>query len=729
MFMVLVGLGLALAAGVAFILLTPPIDFIRDQAIAQVRQQTGRDLVISGPTRLSFYPSLGVSLGDVSLSAPPGMDGAPLVAMEKLDLSVKLVPLLSRRVEVGNLVLTRPQFNLRVDQTGRTNWEMAVVPATDKPLRYAQAGAGTNAVDGATTWDNIRLAQRNDGNPQPFDARRSSRLAALQDLALDDVRIVDGAINYVDERNGTHHNASAINMALSADNLAAPLAVEGDLAWRGQTVSLKGSMTSLAEVLADAPAKLALTMSAAPLRAEYSGVLDLANGASLNGAVSADAASLRALALWVGDIQLPPGDGFGALSFKGQLVTQPGRFRLANADIGLDHMRITGTLDGEKDATHQRPYVKASLAVSEINLNTYLPTSAQSAPSPTRSPDEMSGDTSHRPPAPAAGQPSSIEDLLERERGPRVKGYTARRGWSDEVINLSLLDLIDADLDLSVGTLLVRDIKVGRSDLKVALNRRLLKVTSDRVEFYGGRGRGEITINSAATPPAMRASIVAEDISAEPLMKDAAEIDWLSGTGRLSVDTASSGDTQRKLISSLNGKASIQLNDGAVKGFDVTKALTGLQQGRLNSFSANPSEQTRFSKLSATFDIDRGIANNQDLEMLSPLLRVTGHGKAMLPDRRVDYVFNPKLIAPNSEQEQQNSLYGLQIPVRVVGPWDRPDIKPDLSKINAEQAVQAVQEIGKRLKGKNANEVVDEIFGKDSKESKKAKKFLDDLFR
>ena len=115
--------------------------------------------------------------------------------------------------------------------------------------------------------------------------------------------------------------------------------------------------------------------------------------------------------------------------------------------------------------------------------------------------------------------------------------------------------------------------------------------------------------------------------------------------------------------------------------------------------------------------------------MLSPLLRVTGHGKAMLPDRRVDYVFNPKLIAPNSEQEQQNSLYGLQIPVRVVGPWDRPDIKPDLSKINAEQAVQAVQEIGKRLKGKNANEVVDEIFGKDSKESKKAKKFLDDLFR
>ncbi len=115
--------------------------------------------------------------------------------------------------------------------------------------------------------------------------------------------------------------------------------------------------------------------------------------------------------------------------------------------------------------------------------------------------------------------------------------------------------------------------------------------------------------------------------------------------------------------------------------------------------------------------------------MQSPLLRITGNGTIMLPDRRVDYTLNPKLVGDLSGQGGNTAISGLQIPIRIVGPWDRPDIAPDLSKIDANQAAQAVEQIGKRLKGKNPDEMADELFGKDTKESQKAKKFLDKFFR
>ena len=41
----------------------------------------------------------------------------------------------------------------------------------------------------------------------------------------------------------------------------------------------------------------------------------------------------------------------------------------------------------------------------------------------------------------------------------------------------------------------------------------------------------------------------------------------------------------------------------------------------------------------------------------------------------------------------------------------------------------AVDELGRRLKGKNADEIVDELVGKDTETGKKAKKLLDKLFR
>lgn len=725
----LIGLGVVAAAGAAFVLLAPPTDLIRERAIALVKERTGRDLSIRGPSSFTIYPSLGVSLKDVSLSPPPGMDGPPTVAMERLDVSVRLWPLLSRRVEVRRLVLRRPSFDLRVDKAGRRSWDMAALRRHSGPVRVAEAGQAGATLSDAPPDAQLVITQATAPAPVSGQAGQE-RLSTLKDVVLHDVRVIDGSFVYHDARNGAAHTASALNIAMNARTISSPMTAKGDLEWQGQTIRFEGTLTSLYEVLTETPAKIALQVSSAPLKADYTGAIDLRSGASLDGTIAARSDSLRALTLWLGS-RLPENEGFGPLNLTGRLKTRQGAFQLTNADISLDQTRVTGSIDGITSGA--RPYVKADLKITELNLNTYIG-SGSGAPAHRPHSTSPGVDSTSIPArqgtAPAEAPPKSIEDLLERQQsGPRVKGFTARNGWSDEPIDASLLSLVDADAKLSIGRLIVRDVKIDQSNLTLALKDAIARAHFDRVDLYGGTGRGQIEVNASASAPAIAASVVVDGVAAEPLLKDAASVDWLTGKGKLTLSTTSRGATQRQLVSALNGKANFEFTDGAVRGFNIGKAMRGLQQGRLNGLSATPSEKTDFSQLSASFDIINGVATNQDLTMLSPLLRITGNGSVMLPDRRVDYTLNPRLVADLSGQGGNEGIAGLHVPIRIVGPWERPDIAPDLSKIDAKQAVQAVEQIGKRLKGKNSDEVVDELFGKDTKESQKAKKFLDKLFR
>src|SRR5262249_16040879 len=88
------GLGVLIAASLVLLLWLAPVGLIRDQLVQEVKARTGRDLVVAGRTSLSLYPSPAVAMGDVLLSAPPGMGGAPFVSMRRLEARVPLLPLL-----------------------------------------------------------------------------------------------------------------------------------------------------------------------------------------------------------------------------------------------------------------------------------------------------------------------------------------------------------------------------------------------------------------------------------------------------------------------------------------------------------------------------------------------------------------------------------------------------------------------------------------------------------
>ena len=109
-----------------------PNDY-KQQIVSQVKQETGRDLVIGGDLGLSFFPWLGLETGSLTLGNAEGFGDEPFATVASSEISVKVLPLLKGRVETGTITLKGVQLNLARDASGRANWQdlASSVPAAD----------------------------------------------------------------------------------------------------------------------------------------------------------------------------------------------------------------------------------------------------------------------------------------------------------------------------------------------------------------------------------------------------------------------------------------------------------------------------------------------------------------------------------------------------------------------------------------------------------------------
>lgn len=136
---------LAVVGLAAFVMTFNPNDY-KPRIEQLVKEKTGRTLSIDGQMHLTIYPRLGLRLAKVSLSNPAGFNTqAPFASIDRLDLDVELMPLLSHKLVVDKVVLSGLDVNLVRQADGRTNWQGLAGAASAS----APAGAAKPAEPGA----------------------------------------------------------------------------------------------------------------------------------------------------------------------------------------------------------------------------------------------------------------------------------------------------------------------------------------------------------------------------------------------------------------------------------------------------------------------------------------------------------------------------------------------------------------------------------------------------
>ena len=282
----------------------------------------------------------------------------------------------------------------------------------------------------------------------------------------------------------------------------------------------------------------------------------------------------------------------------------------------------------------------------------------------------------------------------------------------DTPVDLSALRSLDGQFSLQAASFAVQRYKVSAARIDASLNSGVLRVTTLQGKTWGG------SIDASALADAATGRVgfkgAASGININSALKDVAAKDWMDGTGRVTMDIEATGRSVNALKSKLQGQMALQLRDGAIKGINLAKSLRqakaaiGLQQDAVQK--ASETEKTDFSEMSASFQIADGVARNKDLDVKSPFLRLGGEGTIDIGQSRIDYLARATVTGTAKGQDGADlaSLKGLQVPVRLTGPFTALDWKIEWSSVVAGAVTQGLKnEVRSRLEEKLGLKPVD----------------------
>ena len=570
-----------------------PMEQYKAEISDQVEKATGRQLVISGPLSLSLFPSIAVTAEGVTFSNAPSAKYDTMASLDKLHVSLKLLPLLTGSIKVDGFELDRPVIHLETDAQGKGNWDIA-------------------------------MGETEPAAPTATEPSSGGGMDFLNELTLDNVRLVDGTVTYDDGQTGQSQQISEINASLSLPDYSGPVKFDGSLVWNGEKIDLQAGVSNLKSLMDGGTETVDAQVESSKVSTSFSGQTAISPAMAMDGMVDLDVPSVRELAAWLGSPLDMPGTGLGPLKIAGRVKVAGSSYAFEDASLSLDDLKGTGRI--AVDTGGERPKVTGNLDTSALDLNPYMPP---------------------EPPA------------------------TERFEWSTEPMDLSGLKAADLDMTFRTESLKVREITIGKSELGLTLDNGLLTATLARMDLYQGSGNGSFQVNARNATPSIQAKFDLTGVQAEPLLKDAAGVDRLTGTFKTNFSVTASGASQKDMVSTLNGGGAVDFRDGTIRGVDlaaiaatIEKIAGGMKSGGasmldslksgnlLNSLKAvgtmfggkgEVNQETKFTMLTATWTANQGKIHNGDFLLEGPkanqrtVLKMTGAGDVNLPPQTIDY--------------------------------------------------------------------------------------------
>ena len=273
------------------------------------------------------------------------------------------------------------------------------------------------------------------------------------------------------------------------------------------------------------------------------------------------------------------------------------------------------------------------------------------------------------------------------------------QGWSDAPINLTGLNYVDAQVRLSASELDIAGTQLAPAAVDATLAGGVLKASFSNLGAYGGQASGEVIVDASSGAPtyAMHTDLVG--VRALPLLTSVAGFDKIDGKMQAKIAARSAGASQHAIMSNMSGTAFLDFQDGQIRGVNIAQMIRSLTASTLNGWQEQQQQATDMTQLSSSFKIDHGQAVTTDLNLVGPLVRVTGVGTIDLGTQMIGFRVEPKLVMTTEGQGRTADPVGFGIPVMLEGPWSRPRIYPDMQGMldNPDAAYAKLREMGKGL--------------------------------
>ena len=621
--------------GGVFFLSTLDLNNYKELIATKTKEATGRDLVIAGDIKSSWWP-LGLSLGETTFGNAPGFGDAPMATVDKVSISVAVLPLLKNKVEASKLILHGLKVNLHKNAQGVTNWDDLMPEETS-----------SEASDEETSEEN----------------------SVAPEVVINGIEISDAELQWQDDQVGTKIQIAPFNLTTGELGDAKETDVKMDLKLKSTSPVMDASLVIATKALFDSKAQT-LSMKGLDVGLQISGesfpngAMDLDLTSNISGNLTTQKYSMQNTNIKIAGT----GDAFpeGKLDVSMQTNIDAD---VANEALSLSSL-VVSMLDTQLTGnasvkSFSKPDIKFSLASELLDLDKLLPT-------------------------------SSVEE--------KAKSTPADENEPIELPTKTLRDM-HVNGDIAVGKLIISGMTMTSVKANVTAKGGLLQVTPMSMNLYDGNMKGKASVDVRGDTPKYALETDLAGVQIDKLSIDflGEEQAYIRGVSNLFLSVSTAGNSVAELKRALDGNVKLHAANGALRDAElaakVEKAVALLKQRE-----AKPSgEELVFDKLFGTFNITKGLFDNKDFTLNTPLIHAKGDGKVNIVKSEADY----KISIALSEEPGKCG-----IPITIKGPFESPkyglDTESLLKCTSSEKIAEKKEELKEEFEEKK-KEKLDEL--------------------
>ncbi len=539
--------------------------------------RSGRSVVIAGRMQARIFSlTPAVTLDGLTVGNPPGEAAATMLHTERLQLHVKLLPLLLGRVIFERVEMDKPLLYLHRDSEGHANWTFAA----SKP----SAQAATPPV----------------------------RLPMVRNLLVRDGRLTlkDEMLHLdVDAQVHAHERAT------QEDPQAFQLVGTGTINKQPLRVQLIGG--PLLTLQPDRPYPFTVHVEAGNMRLDSDGVVRKPFDLGRVGLVMRVSGNDLADLYYLTQLAFPKTPPF---QLRASLERDGTRVHVDPVAGEIGRSDVHGALD--IDMSRKRPDVTGALVSRQLRLSD-LAESLGGRPQPATPP---AGSLSKAAPRTAAGKPQA----------PPATAPPQARLLPDARLQVDRVRAMNADVRFTATSVEAGTVPLKQVALHIKLDDGVLSLDPMEMQMPQGRLRGTAVIDARGNAPATRLDLQMTDIQLAQFKGKAPDAQApLTGPLQARLVAAGRGDSLHDFAAAADGTATFILPHGEINaafaeltGVDVAHGLGLLLKG------GQDREEVRCGI--AQFNIQDGSMRAQDFVVDAKDVRITGRGEVRLGPEELD---------------------------------------------------------------------------------------------
>ncbi|WP_370212305.1 AsmA family protein [Alloalcanivorax venustensis] len=718
-FLIVIAALVVLLAATVFVVtqVIDPNDFkpqIREQAMTQANL----DLEIPGDLAWQFWPSLGVSLGRTE--ARIAGEEELFAGINSASVGVAVWPLLFGQVEMDGVTLDGLEVNL-VETADGANWEKIgpqdgaeeeTAPAEEEqPGESGGMDIPLTIPSVAITDGKIRYQNTTDGT----DIRVEHFNFNAQDVSLEEPFPMQMSLRYQDQSDMRVDLNLDTTLAADLDNnhfVLDPMTLDADIA---------GMTTNPVSVHLEQKLDVNLDED----RAQVTDLLLEAAGTRTTG--NATVTGLTGEMKVAGQIDTEPFDANAALEAIGEEPIE------TSDDSALSKVALSATLDGPANSVMVNP-LKVTLDSSTLNGKAGLENLETGKIVFDLNLDKITLD-GYLPPQ-SDEEDSAAASGAGGGTGGKEGGTTQLS--EAELIPVDSLRPLLLDGSLKIGELNYDTIQASNIVFNVDAKDGVLRLTKASGDTLQGGFNASGRLDVSGNTPRISFKQNVSSMQLQPVVAMALDKDLAKGIFSMDLDFSASGNSEKALVNSAKGNASMNLADGTVRGLNLYGTLVGGVNDMLGRFQglsalipnqesgklpAALSEDTKIIDLTTKASLNQQVANLDSLEAKLDKGTLSGNGWMNMLTQEFDL----KIGMQSPELGGSKYLEDVTWPLRCQGSlagspakWCGPD-KEGFAKIAQQAATNAAkgklkEKLGIDAEGDTTEEVMKNAAKKKAQE-------------